>query len=73
MSYQSDRDNFIVQASRDDHREPTWKNQLWHARGMKSADLKPHAAVSTDNLHRCRDCFCCAALTVLEEREEERQ
>ena len=53
--------------------EPTTANQLREARKLASADLKRHASVSTDNRHRCDPateeiCFCCAALTVLEER-----
>lgn len=51
--------------------EPTWANQLWHARQMESHELRRHATVSTHNRHRCEDCFCCAALTVLEERHSE--
>ncbi len=48
--------------------EPTWTNQLIEARKLPDYDLRRHASVSTDNRHRCEDCFCCAALTVLEER-----
>lgn len=48
--------------------KPTWKNQLIEANKMSTADLERHAAVSTGNNHRCEDCFCCAALTVIEER-----
>lgn len=54
--------------ARQDRSEPTWENQLWHARKMSDNDLAPHASVSVDNRHRCEDCFTCAALTVLEER-----
>jgi uncharacterized protein (DUF1330 family) len=49
--------------------EPTWDNQIKHARTMHSDELQRHASVSTSNRHRCEDCFCCAALTVLEERK----
>jgi len=55
-------------ATRDDHSAPTWSNQLWHARRLSTVELRRHAAVSRDNGHRCRDCFCCAAWTVLEAR-----
>lgn len=55
----------------NDHSEPTWENQLWHARQQPSYELRRHAQVSTDNKHRCEGCFCCAALTVLEERHPE--
>ncbi len=48
--------------------EPTWQNQLKFAEQLATEELKRHAAVSKDNLHRCEDCFCCAALTVLEQR-----
>lgn len=49
--------------------EATWENQLKCARDLPSSDLKRHAAVSTDNRHRCEECFCCAAVVVLEERK----
>ena len=52
-----------------DHSAPTWSNQLWHARRLSTADLRRHAAVSRENRHRCRECFCCAAWTVLEGRQ----
>lgn len=48
--------------------EPTWENQLRAARKLPDSELRQHALVSTQNRHRCEDCFCCAALTVLEER-----
>lgn len=48
--------------------EPTWENQLIEARKLPTVDLLRHASVSTNNRHRCEDCFCCAALTVMEER-----
>jgi hypothetical protein len=51
--------------------EPTWTNQLIEARKLPSYELRRHASVSTDNRHRCEDCFCCAALTVLEERHSD--
>lgn len=57
----------------DRHSEPTTHNQLWHARRMPTSELTGHALVSLSNRHRCDPskeelCFCCAALTVLEER-----
>lgn len=55
-----------------DHSEPTWENQLWHARKLETNELQRHASVSRDNRHRCQDCFCCAAWTVLEERKREK-
>lgn len=48
--------------------EPTWANQLAAARQLPTVDLERHASVSRNNHHRCTDCFCCAAWTVLEER-----
>lgn len=53
--------------------EPTWNNQLIEARKLPTSDLTRHALVSTRNRHRCEDCFCCAALTVLEERNPQLQ
>ncbi len=51
-----------------DRNEPTWINQLWHAERMPDSELRQHALVSLSNRHRCTDCFCCAALQVLEAR-----
>ena len=55
------------------HNDPTTENQLRRARELTSEELMRHASVSRDNRHRCNPdreeiCFCCAALTVLEER-----
>ena len=47
---------------------PTWENQLTHAIALPDSRLRPSALTSTRSYHRCKDCFCCAALTVLEER-----
>lgn len=47
---------------------PTWENQLREAAKLSDAELRQHALKSTQNRHRCRDCFCCAAATVLEQR-----
>lgn len=48
--------------------ELTWENQLKAARNKPSSDLLRHALVSARNRHRCEDCYCCAAWTVIEER-----
>jgi hypothetical protein len=54
-----------------DRSEPTWNNQIWHARqllrekGLK--ELQRHASVSTNNRHECTECFCCACLAVARE------
>jgi hypothetical protein len=29
-------------------------------------ELRRHASISTDNNHRCKNCFCCACVEVLE-------
>jgi len=54
----------------NDHTQPTWNNQLWHAR--KLAEEKglealndPHAM--TGRICKCGLCFCCAALQVYNE------
>ncbi len=46
-----------------------WKRQ---AAALPIKDLKRHASVSTENNHSCVDCFCCAAVQVLEEKQEVR-
>jgi hypothetical protein len=55
----------------DPRDEPTWANQLWHARRLLRekgmGELRRHASVSRDNPHGSCNCFCCAALYV--ERE----
>jgi hypothetical protein len=49
----------------------TWHNlksqarTLLHEQGLD--ELKRHARVSTQNRHRCRACFCCACLAVIED------
>lgn len=58
-----------MKTEREKYWEPTWPNQLREARKLDSKELKRHASVSTNNVHRCEDCFCCAAVTVLEERK----
>jgi hypothetical protein len=52
---------------------PTWKNQLAAAKELPTSELRRHASVSYGNRHRCKDCFTCAAATVLEEREGGRE
>ena len=62
----------LNQAKREAKRNrttPTWENQLHAAHQLPTPELARHAAVSIDNHHRCEDCFCCAALTVIEIRE----
>ncbi len=58
---------------------PTWKQQAracdqwreWKSQAARldTAELRRHASVSTGNAHECVNCFCCAALDVLRERE----
>lgn len=43
-----------------------WKRQ---AAVLPESELRRHASVSTSNRHHCVDCFCCAALAVLQEIE----
>jgi hypothetical protein len=52
------------------HSEPTYENQLWHARKLMSekgrdALNNPHAMIG--RTCRCGSCFCCAAAQVLKE------
>jgi hypothetical protein len=53
--------------------EPTYENQLWHARklfaeqGREALD-NPHAMIG--RTCGCGDCFCCAAAQVIEEAQE---
>lgn len=46
-----------------------WQAQLSEASLLATPELERHALVSTRNRHRCRQCFCCAALTILERRK----
>ncbi len=46
-------------------RRSTWQEMLYQARGLPISDLKRSAGVSTNNKHRCEDCFTCACLEVL--------
>lgn len=43
-----------------------WKRQ---ANTLPIAEVARHASVSTSNRHSCRNCFCCAALAVLTEKQ----
>lgn len=49
----------------------SWDIQLQVARELLEtkgrAEVERHAMVSRNNRHRCRACFCCACVTVLEE------
>lgn len=38
------------------------------ARELSNDELRRHASVSTSNRHYCNDCFCCACVDVLKER-----
>jgi Domain of unknown function (DUF3560) len=54
----------------DQHSEPTYENQLWHARKLlaeqgREALENPHAM--TGRTCGCGECFCCAAVQVLNE------
>jgi hypothetical protein len=58
----------------DDHREPNWDNQLWHARQLQrehgdKALLNPHGY--TGQQCHCGTCFCCAAWYVFLHPHEE--
>jgi hypothetical protein len=54
--------------------DPTfWQRQIAEALTLSAADLRRHASVSRDNRHRCRECFTCACLTVLEGHLGERR
>ena len=55
-----------------DHSEPTYSNQLFHARKLlqdkgRDALISPHAL--TGKVCGCGSCFCCAALQVLRESD----
>ena len=47
--------------------EPGFDVMKQQARGLPVADAARHASVSLRNDHRCRQCYTCACLTVLEE------
>ena len=55
------------------HDEPTYANQLWHARKLlaeKGAEAvnNPHAMIG--RTCGCKDCFCCAAAEVYAETKQ---
>jgi hypothetical protein len=50
--------------------EARWQAQLEYARKLNNDELARQASVSTNNNHRCRECFTCAALTVLEQERK---
>jgi hypothetical protein len=60
-------------AMTNERTEPTYENQLWHARklfaeqGREALD-NPHAMIG--RTCGCGDCFCCAAAQVIEEAQE---
>ena len=56
------------------HTEPTYENQLWHARNLVAekgieALNNPHAMIG--RTCKCGQCFCCAAAQVVREVEQE--
>ena len=58
-----------------DHDAPTWANQLQRARKLlaekgESELNNPHAM--TGKICKCEQCFCCAALYVLNEYKRTR-
>lgn len=48
---------------------PSFDVQIQHAHEIDSEELDRHALVSIRNHCTCRECFCCAALHVLNFRE----
>lgn len=53
--------------------EPTWFNQLQHAKELYKLSPKEvlaHARVSSSNKHFCHSCFCCACLVIYRNRGE---
>ena len=60
-----------------DHTEPTWWNQLFHARQLwrdkGRAEVLRHARVSLDNRHECRSCFTCACMVTIRTHNKEPQ
>ena len=56
-----------------DHTEPTYANQLWHARKLlaekgSEALNNPHAMIGRSC--GCGSCFCCAAAQVYREHNQ---
>ncbi len=59
----------------DTHSEPTYENQLWHARKLlaeqgREALNNPHAMIGRSC--GCGTCFCCAAAQVVRELDSQR-
>lgn len=59
----------------NDHNEPTWENQLWHARQLLikegwNALYNPHGDIGRQC--KCGECFCCAAYQVCRDDEKQR-
>jgi hypothetical protein len=55
------------------HDEPTYENQLWHARKLmaekgREAVYNPHGMIG--KACGCGSCFCCAALAVVREYDK---
>lgn len=46
-----------------------WETQLEAAKKLTTEELWRHARVSLNNRCKCNDCFCCACVAVLRERE----
>ena len=58
--------------AKDLHSEPTFENQLWHARKLlaeqgREALNNPHGMIG--RTCGCGTCFCCAAAQVLKETQ----
>jgi hypothetical protein len=51
---------------RTGHERISWGQKLWYARMLPDEELRRHIIPGK---HRCKKCFRCAALTVLEERQ----
>jgi len=67
LTYANDiarRTNVILGVERIIDDGVSFNEQLANAWPLDDKELKRQAAVSTDNRHECRDCFCCAALLV---------
>lgn len=45
-----------------------WKEE---ARKLAKGELHRHASVSRNNRHKCKNCFCCAAMAVEDEQARE--
>ena len=45
-----------------------WRRLRALTLNLSDADLRRHARVSTDNMHVCASCFCCACVAELRAR-----